>query len=489
MMEIFLQLNTKIYKILSVDNLHYEKFADGTVKCIEDEIPFAVPEGWVWCRLRDLFSVCSAKRVLQSDWKKEGIPFYRAREIVKLAESGEVNNELFISETYYNTLVETYGIPKENDLMVSAVGTIGKVYVVKNKDCFYYKDASVICFQNIYKSINSKYAKFMLETSFMQKQMLDNSKGTTVETITISTAQNYLCALPPLNEQVNIVFAIEKIINFIEIIKINQNNLKCFIDNTKSKILDLAIRGKLVPPNPNDEPASVLLEQIRIEKEELIKQGKIKRDKKESFIFRGDDNLHYEKFADGTVKCIEDEIPFEIPKGWEWTRLQNISSILTDGTHKTPQYCDNGYIFLSSKNVTSGKIDWENITYIPKSLHEELYKRLAPAKGDILLAKNGTTGVAAIVDKDVVFDIYVSLALIRITNSLIESKYILSVIGSKYIQEYFTNSLKGIGVPNLHLEHIRKTFIPIPPYKEQLKIVEVMDKILQTIETMSKRLN
>ena len=136
------------------DNLHYEKFADGTVKCIEDEIPFEVPEGWAWCRLSDLFTVCSAKRVLQSDWKKEGVPFYRAREIVKLSESGTVENELFISEEHYQNMIENYGIPQVNDLMLSAVGTIGKVYIVKSQDRFYYKDASVICFQNTNKIIN-----------------------------------------------------------------------------------------------------------------------------------------------------------------------------------------------------------------------------------------------------------------------------------------------------------------------------------------------
>lgn len=113
--------------------------------------------------------------------------------------------------------------------------------------------------------------------------------------------------------------------------------------------------------------------------------------------------MHYEKFADGTVKCIEDEIPFEVPEGWEWCRLQAMSSILTDGTHKTPTYSNEGYIFLSSKNVTTGVINWDDIMYIPENLHNELQARLAPQLNDILLAKNGTTGIAAIVDRDYIF--------------------------------------------------------------------------------------
>ena len=458
--------------------MHYEKFADGTVKCIEDEIPFEVPEGWEWCRLRDLFSVCSAKRVLQSDWKKEGIPFYRAREIVKLAENGEVNNELFISETYYNTLVETYGIPKENDLMVSAVGTIGKVYVVKNKDCFYYKDASVICFQNIYKSINSKYAKFMLETSFMQKQMLDNSKGTTVETITISTAQNYLCALPPLNEQVNIVFAIEKIINFIEIIKINQNNLKFFIDNTKSKILDLAIQGKLVPQNPNDEPASVLLEQIRAEKEELIKQGKIKRDKKESFIFRGDDNLHYEKFADGTVKCIEDEIPFEVPEGWEFVHLKEVWELISGRDLLPSEYNDNniGIPYITgASNFNNGNVELVRWTSSPQTITTE---------GDLLFTCKGTVGKMAFNNFG---NAHIARQIMAIHNIFGLNIEYLSLCIDFYIN-YIKETARGL-IPGIAREDMLNLVLPMPSSDYQSKVVTSINEINQILTSIEKNIS
>jgi len=255
----------------------------------------------------------------------------------------------------------------------------------------------------------------------------------------------------------------------------------------RQKVLDLAIRGKLVPQDPNDEPASVLLERIRQQKQQMVKDGKLKAKdiKNDTIIFIGEDNLHYEKFADGSVKCIEDEIPFDLPDGWAWARLQSITSILTDGTHKTPQYSDDGYIFLSSRNVTTGKIDWDNIMYIPETLHQELYTRLAPKVGDILLAKNGTTGVAAIVDREEVFDIYVSLALIRIVENTVDPTYVLRAIGSSYIQDYFNGSLKGIGVPNLHLEHIRKALIPIPPHTEQFRIVSRADMLLPLVEQIA----
>ena len=259
----------------------------------------------------------------------------------------------------------------------------------------------------------------------------------------------------------------------------------------RQKILDLAIRGKLVPQDPNDEPASVLLERIRAEKQQMVKDGKLKAKdlKNDSVIFVGDDNLHYEKFSDGTIKCIQDDIPFKLPPRWEWCRLKSICSVLTDGTHQTPTYSDCGYVFLSSKNVTEGRIDWDNVMFIPENLHKELYTRIAPKLNDILLAKNGTTGVAAIVDKDCVFDIYVSLALIRIVSDIISPQYILNAIGSYFVQSFFKKSLKGIGVPNLHLERIRETLLPIPPYNEQIKITKTTNNLISLCEKIGSEKN
>lgn len=233
----------------------------------------------------------------------------------------------------------------------------------------------------------------------------------------------------------------------------------------------------------------MLLERIRAEKEELIKQGKIKRNKKESVIFKGDDNSYYESIGDETTN-IDDEIPFELPQNWEWSRLQTICYPITDGTHKTPTYSDTGYIFLSAKNITTGKINWNDVMYIPKSLHDELYSRISPQINDILLAKNGTTGVAAIVDRECEFDIYVTLALLRvISNNDILPQYLLKILASNTIQDYFNSSLKGIGVPNLHLEHIRTTLIPIPPINEQKRISKKVDQLFFLLDSIAKNAN
>ena len=446
------------------DNLHYEKFQDGSVKCIEDEIPFEVPEGWAWCRLKHVCTMAAGKAKPTDQIMTE--PFEGCY------------------PCFGGNGIRGYVDEYNQDGIFSIVGRqgalCGNINIAKGK--FYATEHAVVT--TLFSGIDFNWSNYVLEAL----QLNSYATGAAQPGLSVANVLNVFVPVPPTQEQVHIGIRIAEFIKIIENIEDEKENLQTLISSAKSKILDLAIRGKLVPQNPNDEPASVLLERIRAEKEELIKAGKIKRDKKESIIFRGEDNSYYEKIDKNTT-CIDDEIPFIIPNGWAWCRLQSISSILTDGTHKTPEYSDSGYLFLSSKNVTSGKIDWENVMHIPEYLHKELYERLAPAKDDILLAKNGTTGIAAIVDRNEVFDIYVSLALIRIVNNLVFPSYVLYAIGSPYVQEYFNNSLKGIGVPNLHLEHIRKTLISIPPYSEQKQIAELLKNIFLKIDDISNTLS
>lgn len=169
--------------------------------------------------------------------------------------------------------------------------------------------------------------------------------------------------------------------------------------------------------------------------------------------------------------------------------LKNLTSIsITDGTHQTPTYAKSGYIFLSSKNVTSGVIDWDNVMYISEDLHKELNKRVSPKKDDILLAKNGTTGVAAIVDRDAIFDIYVSLALIRPDKSKVLPRFLFHAINSPQSKRFFDSHLKGIGVPNLHLTHIRELPIRLPSFEDQSKIVMILDKTDHLISLRKQQL-
>ena len=194
------------------DNSYYER-VDGIERCIDDEIPFEIPDSWEWVRLKNIVNVDSARRVHQSDWKESGVPYYRAREIAKLADDGYVDNELFISENLYNEFSKS-GAPQSGDLMVTAVGTLGKVYIVQQTDKFYYKDASVICFMNFGK-LNPEYLKLIMMSPFMVSAIKDHSTGTTVGTITLVTANEYLVPVPPFLEQTRIVAHFQKLNHLI----------------------------------------------------------------------------------------------------------------------------------------------------------------------------------------------------------------------------------------------------------------------------------
>ena len=169
-------------------------------------------------------------------------------------------------------------------------------------------------------------------------------------------------------------------------------------------------------------------------------------------------------------------------ESWETRNLQSVCSMkITDGTHQTPTYCEksSGVPFISAKDVTSGFINWADIKYITSELHEELYERLAPQRNDILLAKNGTTGIAAIVDTDIVFDIYVTLAVLRPDTSCIVPQYLLNIINSPISKVQFDEKLIGIGVPNLHLRDIKEVEIHLPSIPEQQEIVHILNSLLE----------
>ena len=444
--------------------MHYEKFQDGTVKCIENEIPFELPDGWSWARLRDICMMSAGKSKSTVQIKSE--PFEGSY------------------PCFGGNGVRGYVDEYNQDGIFSIVGRqgalCGNINIAIGK--FYATEHAVVT--TLFDGIDFKWSNYILEAL----RLNNYATGAAQPGLSVANILNVFVPVPPTQEQDRIGNSVYESLKIIEALEQEKIDLQKNIITAKTKILDLAICGKLVPQDPNDEPASVLLERIRAEKEELIKHGKIKRDKKESVIFKGDDNSYYERVGD-IISNIDDEIPFELPQNWEWSRLQTICYPITDGTHKTPTYSDSGYIFLSAKNITTGKINWNDIMYIPKSLHDELYSRVSPKMNDILLAKNGTTGVAAIVDRECEFDIYVTLALLRVVNNNISSQYLLKIIASDTIQDYFKSSLKGIGVPNLHLEHIRTTLIPIPPINEQNKIAEriyqyysLLDSIVQNIE-------
>ena len=209
--ELYQQIQQEKRKLVAEGKIKKQKLLSSVS---DGEKLFDIPENWIWVRWGNVINIVSARRVHQSDWKKEGIPFYRAREIAKLAEFGFVNNELFISEELFNEFSKT-GVPQPGDLMVTGVGTLGRTYVVGKGDRFYYKDASVLCFEN-YGKIDPYYLAFVMRSDMMKQQIGSNSSGTTVDTLTMVRMVMYLLPLPPLAEQKRIVARLEELLPLCE---------------------------------------------------------------------------------------------------------------------------------------------------------------------------------------------------------------------------------------------------------------------------------
>ena len=209
--ELYAQIQEEKARLVKEGKIKKEK----PLPAIEaDEIPFEIPKNWKWVRWGNVINIVSARRVHQSDWRNKGVPFYRAREIARLADEGSVNNDLFISEELYNEFSKS-GVPKSGDLMVTGVGTLGKTYVVRDNDRFYYKDASVLCFENI-AGLNPPYLKLLMDSSLTRSQIGNNSGGTTVDTLTMVRMNRYIFPLPPLAEQKRITEKIDEVLRVIQ---------------------------------------------------------------------------------------------------------------------------------------------------------------------------------------------------------------------------------------------------------------------------------
>ena len=243
-------------------------------------------------------------------------------------------------------------------------------------------------------------------------------------------------------------------------------------EQLQASILQYAMEGKLVKQDPNDEPAVTLLDKIKTEREKLVKEGKLKKPRK--------------------VQSTEDEdFKFDIPNSWSWCRLGNIIYHLTDGAHKTPKYIDtkDGVPFLSVKDISSGKIDLTNTKFISQETHEVLSKRCNPQKGDILLTKVGTTGIPVIVDTDIKFDLFVSVALLKFDDKLIDAKYFKYLLESPLVQDQVRENTKGVGNKNWVLRDINNTLIVLPPLEEQKRIVTKIEKLMPLVDEYAESYN
>ena len=444
------------------DNLHYEKFSDGTVKCIEDEIPFDVPDTWEWVRIKTA-CVINPRNSIDDNTEVSFVPMANIKEGYANKFISDIRVWKKVKKGYTHFADNDIGIAKitpcfENKKSVVFSGLING-YGAGTTELYIVRTISSLV-------IPEFLLNFVKRDDFIAGGVLTFSGDVGQQRVTKDYVANYLFTLPPLNEQQRILNAVHNANSLIESIEKSKDNLIRDIDKTKSKILDLAIRGKLVPQDPNDEPASVLLERIRTEKEELIKQDKIKRDKKESVIFKGDDNSYYQ----------------DLPENWEICSIMAIAEVDLGKTLDKNKNTGKFYPYLRSVNIKWNEIDLSDIKEM--QFEKDELQRYSIIKGDLLICEGGDVGRCCIWSSNET--IYYQNALHRVRfHGGCEPKYFLYFM--MYLEH--TGYLKRIsnGVTIKHLTKTVLSTIPfmLPPLAEQKRIVDEIEKIIATLNDIA----
>ena len=470
---------SEIYKDSS-DNYYYEKFEDGTINDITDEIPFEIPESWKWTRLKSISNIITGYSFKGNELKEN--KKVRVIRISDFDEYGLKSNKIVKIDE--NKKYENYIINNHSILLAMTGGTVGKSYLLSNLKEKMYLNQRVACINCQYSNISIIYLYYVIISPFI-KDIININKNSTNDNISMELINNFLVPLPSLEEQKRITLKLQSLITYISEYDQYYNKLENLNNNykveLKKSILQYAIQGKLVKQDLEDESAEILINKILDEKRELIKSKQMKKENLSVIYKDSTDNQFYEKFDDGKIVNITDEIPFDIPDNWAWTRLANILTKLTDGTHKTPRYVENGVPFVSVKDMSSGTLKLDNTKYITKEEHKTLFERCNPQKGDIILSKIGTTGIPVIVETDIEFSLFVSLALLKFNNEYIDREYLKNLILSPLVQKQCKENTKGVGNKNWVMKDISRTLIVIPPHNEQVKIIEKLNTLFSII--------
>ncbi len=471
------------------------------------EIPFEIPEQWEWVRLGNLGEIFNgnsiSKRVKEAKYTniEGGLPFIATKDVGYGWQQLDYENGVSIPEEELSFKVAHKGAV----LICAEGGSAGKKCGITDKD---------ICFGNKLYALEPYVdmapdfllANYLSPTFFAQF----SAKMTgIIGGISLAKFKQLLLPLPPVNEQRRIVakvgelmalcdqleqqqtYSIETHQTLVETLlgtlvsiaspqelteawsRISDHFDTLFtteqsIDQLKQTILQLAVMGKLVPQDPNDEPASVLLKKIEDEKERLIKEGKLSKRKVQ-------------------FKEIDTEVTYVVPDSWKECRVGDLALQVTDGTHKTPTYVDEGVRFVSAKDIGGGELSFNDCKYISENEHKELVKRCNPEYGDILVSKSGSIGTVVLVDDHDEFSLFESLALIKFSHPFLDKEYFQLALQNACNVMTDTH-IRGVAVKHLHLNVLRGMKIPLPPKNEQTRIVDRVKELITLCDELKARL-
>ena len=450
------------------------------VKCIEDEIPFELPEGWAWTRIGSIATVKGGKRVPKGmTFSSEPTQHAYVRVTDMKNHTVNLSDLKYIDETVFAE-IKNYTIAK-NDLYITIAGTIGAVGEFPDELDGMNLTENAVKVTAI--TLNKTFLCLMMQTEYVQKQFKHKTYQVAMPKLGLERILTTLIPICSLSTQNKICKAVNDASIYIDIISENYQGLSDTITITKSKILDLAIRGKLVPQDPSDEPASVLLERIRIEKEELIKAGKIKRDKKESVIFKGEDNSYYVRAGEQ----IEDICAWElddVTESWGLCALGEICDYGSCINVETDQISDDEWILdLEDIEKDSGKVlckvrKIERNAVSTKHKFSEgqvLYSKLRPYLNKVVLADEAGYCTSEILPLDF--------------SEIIIPAYARYYLMSPTFLKYADRCSYGVKMPRLSTTDGKKAVFAVPPINEQLRIVETIETAFSQLDAIAESLN
>ena len=469
------------------DNTPYEKIGD-EVRSLADEVPFDIPDSWEWVRIRSLGEIVRGSGIKRNETVRQGFPCVRYGELYTTYQTSFTKTVSFIAPDLYEKCKHfSYGdvlmtLTGENKPDIAkAVAYLGTEPIAAGGDLAFWTQ----------HGMDPLYLSYIMASPYIIGRKMALATGDIIVHISGDKLGTILLPVPPLAEQERIVARIHEAELVIENYANKATALRelqdTFPEALKKSILQEAVQGKLVPQDPSDEPAEALLERIRAEKQRLIKEGKIKKDKHESVIFRRD-NSHYEKL-DGVERCIDDELPFEIPESWAWTYLGNISFVTKLAGFEYTKYIapaltNHGIPLFKGKNIQNGKLIEHFEWFIPETVSDELW-RSQLSKRCLLTPYVGSIGNVAVFPGTYKAHLGSNVGKIEpYSGNGVLIEYILFYLRSTTGYEQLTKYKKATAQESISIDAIRNVLMPIPPLNEQERIVSAIDTALSIVQKL-----
>ena len=457
------------------DNTPYEKIGD-EVRSLADEIPFDIPDSWEWVRLGNISSYAETKQKVNAT---SADPSIWGLDLEDIEKGGRLLEHKTVSE---RRAVGDKTVFAKGDILYSKLRPYLLKILVAPDDGICTPE--IVPFR-VYGGIDPNYIVNYLKSPYVDNLINSITYGVKMPRVGTETMTSLLVPIPPLEEQRRIVEKIDGVASAISAYDVAYQKTEtlnsAFPEALKKSILQDAVQGKLVPQDPSDEPAEALLERIRAEKQRLIKEGKIKKDKHESVIFRRD-NSHYEKL-DGVERCIDDELPFEIPGNWRWCRLGTIAAVLggkrIPAGRKLTEY-NTGHVYIRVSDMTDGGVSTDRLMYVPEDIYPSI-SRYIINKADVFITVAGTIGrVGKIPDE--LDGANLTENADRLVLAGVNQDWLIKVLQSGMIQEQIAEATTKVGQPKLAIARIERFLIPLPPLAEQHHIVQRIEELLPLVK-------